>query len=149
MDNGDLHNLNSSGRRILANEIATRTTDPHFFAALEVLPNPDRVLRKLGKNQEVYDDIYGDAHVIGDLRSVRSVRSVRSALLGFEWRLMPGGDDPASIRALELNERIFQAQPAPGLHWSDVIWSMGCAVFRGHAVHEVVWAREGNEIVPV
>ena len=143
MDDVDIGRVASTSRRVLANEIATRTTDPHFFAGLQVLPNPDRVLRKLGKDQQVYDDIFGDAHVLGDLRSVRS------ALLGFEWRLMPGSDDPASTRALELCERVMAMPPAPAMQWSDVIWAMGCAVFRGYAVHEIVWQREGNEIVPV
>jgi phage gp29-like protein len=34
------------------------------------------------------------------------------------------------------------------MHWSDVIWMMGQAVFRGFAVHEVVWKREGSYLLP-
>lgn len=142
MNNQDLYRMNSEGRRTLGAEIATRSTDPLFYSSLEFLPNPDRVLRKLGKSQEVYEDIYGDAHVLGELRSIRS------ALLSWSWRLHPGADDPASLRALELCERVMHTQPAPGMQWSDVIWCMGGAVFRGFSVHEVVWAREGNELVP-
>lgn len=130
------------GRRPLALEIATRATDPRFYAALEVLPNPDRVLRKLGKSQDVYDDIFGDAHVLGELRSVRA------ALLGYEWRLQAGGEAPADLRALELCERVLAQRPAPGLTWSDIVWAMGCAVFRGYAVHEVVWARHDGVLLP-
>jgi phage gp29-like protein len=143
MTNEELFQRNSAGRRALGYEVATRATDPLFYSTLEYLPNPDRVLRKLGRSQEVFEDIYGDAHVLGDLRSIRS------ALLSWKWRLRAGGDDPASVRALELADRVMAARPAPGMQWSDVIWAMGGAVFRGYAVHEVVWARNGNELVPV
>ncbi|MCC7413356.1 MAG: DUF935 family protein [Gammaproteobacteria bacterium] len=130
------------GRRSLALEIATRATDPRFYAALEVLPNPDTVLRRLGQSQDVYDDIVGDAHVIGELRSIRS------ALLGYEWRLQAGGDLPADLRALELCEAVMARRPAPGMTWSDVVWTMGCGVFRGFAVHEVVWERQDRVLMP-
>lgn len=140
MDNQDIQNL--KGKRVLAREIATRATDPNFFAALEWLPNPDRILRKLGKSQEVYEDIMGDAHVIGELRSIRS------ALLGFEWRVMPGGDSPNDMRAFELCSNVMEQQPAPNMQWSDVIWTMGCAVFKGYSVHEVVWERQDRLLIP-
>ena len=141
MDNQDIKN--AKGRRSLAREIASRATDPHFYAALEWLPNPDKILQKLGKKQEVFDDLVGDAHILGELRAIRA------ALLGFEWRLMPGGDDPASQRALELCETYMAQQPAAGMQWSDVIWAMGGAVFRGFSVHEVVWARHDRLLMPV
>jgi len=131
------------GRRSLALEIATRATDPKFYAALEVLPNPDTVLRRLGQSQDVYDDIVGDAHVISELRSVRS------ALLGYEWRLQAGGEAPADLRALELCEALMARRPAPGVTWSDIVWTMGASVFRGYSVHEVVWQREDRVLMPV
>lgn len=130
------------GKRGLAQEIATRATDPRFYTSLEVLPNPDHVLRKLGKAHEVYDAIQSDAHVIGELRSVRA------ALLGFEWRLQAGGEAPADQRALQICEAVMSRRPAPGLHWYDIIWTMGSAVFRGYAAHEVVWERQDRILVP-
>lgn len=139
MDSGD---LKKAGKANLAREIATRHTDPQFYSALTVLPNPDTVLRKLGKSDEAFDAIVSDAHVIGELRSVRS------ALLGYEWRLAAGGKDAADVRALELCEQFMAQRPAPGLRWPDVIWNMAQAVFRGYQVHEVVWKREGQFLMP-
>lgn len=139
MDTGDLKKASKTN---LAREIATRHTDPQFYSALTVLPNPDTVLRKLGKSDEAFDAITSDAHVIGELRSVRS------ALLGYEWRIEAGGELPADVRALELGERFMEQRPAPGLRWPDVIWNMAQAVFRGYQVHEVVWKREGQFLVP-
>lgn len=139
MDTTDLKRVS---KPTLAREIATRTTDPNFFSGLSYLPNPDPILRKLGRTHEVYDGIAADAHVLGELRSVRS------ALLGFEWRLEAGGDSPADARALELCEKVMARRPAPGLRWPDTIWSIAESVFRGHSVHEVVWRRADRFMVP-
>jgi phage gp29-like protein len=141
MENSDIKKT-SKGHRNLAKEIATRETDPNFYGALAVLPNPDPILRKLGKTQEVFDAIAADAHVMGERRSIRS------ALLGFEHRLQVGGDDTASITALELCQQVMANRPAPGLRWPDVIWNKAQAIFKGHAVHEVVWKRFGNYLLP-
>lgn len=131
-----------AGKKDLAKEIATRTTDPHYYAALGFLPNPDEILRKLGRDQEVYAAIMMDAHVMGDLRSIRS------GLLSYEWQLVPGGKSRADKRAFELCQEVFKRKPAPGMKWSDVIWSVGKAVLTGYAVHEVVWLREGAYMLP-
>ncbi|MCZ7600800.1 MAG: hypothetical protein M5U09_27910 [Gammaproteobacteria bacterium] len=42
-----------TGRRraVLASEIASRSSDPHFYAALDVLPNPDAVLRAMNRGR--------------------------------------------------------------------------------------------------
>ena len=138
----DIINKASIGRKNLMNEIATRSIDPNFYSALEVLPNPDSVLRKQGKSYKIFTDIFYDAHILGELRSVRS------ALLGFEYKLMPGGDSPQDIQALELCEKVMQRKPAPLLEWSDTIWNMGCAAFYGFTVHEIVWERFDRYLVP-
>lgn len=139
MDSTDLKKANKTN---LAREIATRTTDPQFYSALTILPNPDAVLRKLGRSDEVFDSIVTDAHVIGELRSIRS------GMLGYEWRVVAGGESPADVRALELCEAYMERRPAPGLRWPDVIWNMAQAVFRGFQVHEVVWERHDRYLMP-
>lgn len=126
----------------LGNEIATRSTDPNFYSALSYLPNPDPILRKLNRSHEVYDAIVMDAHVIGELRAIRS------GMLSYEWRLQAGGESSADKRALELGQQVLDHRPAPGMRWSDVIWNMAHAVFRGHAVHEIVWTRQDRFLVP-
>lgn len=139
----DANDLKKASKNNLAREIATRTTDPLFYSALTVLPNPDAVLRKLGRAEDVFDAIRYDAHVIGELRSIRA------GMLRFEWRLEAGGESPADVRALELCEAFMAQRPAPGMRWSDVIWNMAQAVFRGFQVHEVVWGRADRYLMPV
>lgn len=135
----DLKKVARSG---LTKEIATRTSDPYFTSSLSFLPNPDPILRRLNKGQEAFDGIAMDAHVLGELRSIRS------SLLGFEWRLQPGGESPQDARALELCYDVMRHRPAAGIHWSDVIWNMATAIFRGYSVHEVIWENRGGYILP-
>lgn len=138
----DQAEIKKVARNNLSQEIATRTTDPNFYGALTYLPNPDEVLRKLGRSHEVFDAIVADSHVIGELRSIRA------GMLGFEWRLQVGGDQSADIRALELCQQVMDNRPSNWMRWSDVIWNMAQAVFRGYKVHEVVWERFGQYLLP-
>lgn len=134
--------IKKASQGTLKSDIATRRNDPNFYAGLSFLPNPDVVLRKMGKSQEVYDAIVLDSHVIGDLRSVRS------SLLGFEYRLTTKGESAVDIQALELCQKIMSGKPSHGMQWSDTIWNMAQGVFRGYQVHEVVWQRDGQFLVP-
>lgn len=138
----DLTNSAAAPRDLITAAIATRSTDPRFYSALNVLPNPDPILRRLGRAPDVYDAIAHDAHVIGDLRSVRA------GLLGYEHRVVPGGDSRADRRAAELCQAYMQQPPAPGVRWPDRIWSLALAVFQGTAAHEVEWQRFGDVILP-
>lgn len=137
-----IRKLNRTTRGVLANEIATRETDPNFVSSLTILPNPDAVLRKLGRGQEVYDSIEYDAHVMGE------IRTIRAGLLAWEWRLQPGGEDQKDIAAHELCRQVFDHRPARNVRWSDAIWNTGRAVFHGYSVHEVIWERQGPFLVP-
>lgn len=132
----------AKGKRALSAEVATRHSDPNFYSALTVLPNPDAVLRKLGKSHEIFDAIMADAHVIGDLRSVRS------GMLRFEFRVQAGGDTPADIQAFELCEKLMQQRPTPGMRWADTVWNMAKAVLRGYQVHEIVWEKYDRFLMP-
>lgn len=140
MDKSDIKK--ATGKRALSQEIASRHSDPNFYGALSYLPNPDTILRKLGKSQEVYDSIIADAHVIGELRAIRS------GLIKYEYRLQVGGKSPADIRALELCQQVMNNKPAKGMQWIDVFWNMAQGVFKGYQTHEVVWKREGQFLLP-
>lgn len=123
-------------------ELAGRSTDPKIFDGLWTLPNPDHILRKAGKSEEIFDAIQSDAHVIGELRLIRA------DLLRFKHRLVPGGDKRKDQRALELCQMLLDRPPAPMMAWPDAIWNIGLSPFRGQSVHEIVWERTGNEIMP-
>ena len=123
-------------------EIAGRNTDPRFYLALGVLPNPDPILRRAGKSEEVFDAIESDAHVIGELRAIKA------DLLRFKHSLTPGGDRRVDKRAYELCQAFLACAPAPLTTWADVAWNTGKSTFRGLSVHEIVWSRQGDLIMP-
>lgn len=128
-----LDSLKKAAKKLLGTEIASRTSDPNFYGALQFLPNPDTILRKMGKSQEVFDAIIADAHVIGELRPMRA------NIITHNWRISPGGDKPEDMRAFELAQNVYSKHPAPRMGWPDVFWNMHEAILRGQRIHEVVW----------
>ncbi|MGZ8181419.1 MAG: DUF935 domain-containing protein [Methylobacter sp.] len=128
-----LDSLKKAALKLLGTEIASRTSDPNFYGALQFLPNPDVILRKMGKSQEVFDAIIADAHVIGELRPMRA------NIITYKWRISPGGDKPEDMRAFELAQQVYSKHPAPRMGWPDVFWNMHEAILRGQRIHEVVW----------
>ncbi|MGZ8954923.1 MAG: phage portal protein family protein [Methylovulum sp.] len=135
--------LKKAGKKLLGTEIASRTSDPNFYGVLQFLPNPDTILRKMGKSQEVFDAIVADAHVIGELRPMRA------NIIAHKWRILPGGDRLEDLRAFELAQKVYRQRPAPGMGWPDVFWTMQEAVLRGQRIHEVVWELVDGLQVPV
>jgi phage gp29-like protein len=125
--------LKKAAKKLLGTEIASRTSDPNFYGALQFLPNPDTILRKMGKSQEVFDAIIADAHVIGELRPMRA------NIITYNWRISPGGQSSEDMRAFELAQQVYSKHPAPRMGWPDVFWNMHEAILRGQRIHEVVW----------
>lgn len=123
-------------------EIAGRANDPRFYAAMTILPNPDPILRKAGKSDEVFDAIQSDAHVIGELRAIKA------DFLRFQHKIVPGDETPQAKAAFELCQKVLDAEPAPYTRWPDIFWSIAQSTFRGISVHEIVWEKAGNVFVP-
>jgi len=137
--------LKRKAPRILpGQEVGARNTDPWLSALWTRLPNPDAVLKRRGESQqqEIFDRVMLDAHVIGELRAVRA------GLLGFEWRIVPGGSGRAAKRATDLARAVMARPPDAATTWHDLIWTMALAVFRGYAVHDVVWEKFGADTLP-
>ncbi len=126
----------------IPDEIVTRSNDPNFYSTLDILPNPDPILAKLGQDQSVYEAIQYDAHVMGELRSLRA------GLLGYEWRIAAGGDDPASSKAYQFIMQQMDYKPAPNNRWDDWMWTIYKAVLMGQSVHEISWDYDGSYLFP-
>ncbi|EIJ33355.1 phage portal protein family protein [Thiothrix nivea] len=126
----------------IPDEIVTRANDPNFYQALDILPNPDPILAKLGKDTDVYNAIQYDAHVMGELRSLRA------GLLGYDWRIVPGGEDAASQKAFQAIMQRMEYYPASGSRWDDWIWTIYKAVLMGQSIHEIGWEYDGTFMFP-
>ena len=143
MDNKDLQKI---ARKVATGMQASRQSDPRFYGGLSVLPNPDPILRKMGKTNEVFDAIMADAHVVGE------VRSIRAALLGYQFRVVAGDnaatEDAIAQQAKALCEQWINTKPAKHMTWPDVIWNMAEAVLRGMVVHELDWQVIDGNVLP-
>lgn len=120
----------------LGKPVATPETDPEqFFSALQSLPNPDPMLRAMGKAEIVYRSIMADAHVIGEIRSIRG--SFRS----HEYRIEVGREDDAkAAAALQLcTDWMASGPPNSVADWMEVMWQMCSCILTGYTPHELVW----------
>lgn len=138
---GLIRNLNSW----LGKPVATPETDPQrFFGTMLTLPNPDPILREMGRADAVYYSIMMDAHVIGEIRSIRG--SFRS----HKYRLDVGKDgDSKSAAAMELCAN-WMANQAPNaiVDWLEVMWQMSACIFTGYRAHELVWELVDGKYLP-
>ena len=82
---GSLHRFAEKSQvKSLSDHVASRGRSPDFTALGMYLPNPDPILKKMGKDTATYRDLLSDAHIGGMVRRRKSV--VRS----MEWRLVDG-----------------------------------------------------------
>lgn len=115
-------------RQRLTDHIATRDRSPDFTALGLYLPNPDPILKKLGRDLAVYRELRSDAHVGG------CVRRRKAAIKALEWRIER---DQASARATRMVKAVFDGldmdrllseimeAPLYGWHPLELIWSPG------------------------
>ncbi|MEY2837803.1 MAG: hypothetical protein RJB60_102, partial [Pseudomonadota bacterium] len=135
----------SSLRSMLGKSVASPDTDIYsFFSKMAVLPNPDPILREMGKAESVYQSILADSHVIGDLRSIRG--QFRS----MDWRIVAGDDeDPKAMEAHDLVESwLSTTTPNTVSDWLEVMWQMTASILTGYAVHEVIWGLVDGKYLP-
>ncbi|KWZ43755.1 hypothetical protein WS72_13410 [Burkholderia savannae] len=119
----------------LSSLIATRARSIDFFALGMYLPNPDPVLKALGKDIRVYRELRADAHVGG------CVRRRKAAVKSLEWGLDRG---KAKSRVAKSIADVFA-----DLDLSRITTEMLDAVLYGYQPMEITWGKVGNFIVPV
>lgn len=119
----------------LSDQIATRGRSIDFYGLSTYLPNPDPVLKALGKDIKVYRELRADAHVGG------CIRRRKAAVKALEWGL---DRDKAKSRVAKSVQAIFA-----DLDLSRIITEMLDAVLYGYQPMEVMWGKVGGYLVPV
>jgi phage gp29-like protein len=113
-------------------EIASRQRSRDYANFNMYLPNPDPVLKKQGKDIEIYKELRSDAHVGADiLKRKAGVRSL-------EWELS-GDDTPA----LQFVQECFNK-----LDIYRLITEALDATLFGYRPLEVIWEKRGEYIAP-
>lgn len=112
---------------------ATRQRANDFIRLMRTLPDPDPILRKMGRDITALQELLTDSH----LESVWSVRC--SAASGAEWFCAAGGEGRREKEAAEvLSEQLGS------LDMPRVIEEMMDAVAYGYSPLEVIWVKDGE-----
>ena len=125
-------------RAVLASEIASLDRSPDFSRYLLVLPDPDPVLKKLGKDLTVYRDLLADAHVEA------TIGSRFSGVQRREWAIDAADESAAAAKAADIGRAAFER-----LDVDRIIGDALEAVEFGYAVLEVIWGEVGGYWLPV
>lgn len=121
------------GKRNLITEIATRARSIDYWAFGYYLPNPDPILKRMGKDISVYRELLSD----GQVRS--GVRRRKAAIKGLEWRITTTNNDKVDEQIYQIFER---------LPMNKLITEMLNASLFGYHVSEVIWAEQNGLFVP-
>lgn len=132
-----VHFADPSALRPLSEQIATRDRSPDFAALSLLLPNPDPILKKQGRDIAIYTELRSDAHVGG------CIRRRKAGVLAMEWRLQRGN---ASARTLKICQAAFDA-----LDMRRILREMLDAPLFGWQPMEIVWSQPlfGGATVPL
>jgi len=125
---------NKNTKQTLSDEIATRKRSLNFYSLGYMLPDPDPVLRKQGKDMKIYRELLCDAHVFA------CAQSRKSGVLSLEWDINRGQDDDKDVSRLKdilKNLDIFQII-------NDIL---DCTFF-GFQPIEVIWQKTDNLVLP-
>ena len=79
----------------LTDELATRKRALNFYSLANILPDPDIVLRKQGKDMRIYKELLCDPHVFA------CVQSRKSGVLSLEWDINRGSDKDKNAELVE------------------------------------------------
>lgn len=117
----------------LVKVIATRSQAIDYFSIGHYLPNPDPVLKKMGRDISVYREVLADSHVAG------CVRRRKAAIKSLEWRITPTGNEKVDDVLTALFER---------LPLSQIITQILDATLFGYQALEVMWENQNGLWLP-
>lgn len=113
-------------KKPVTSEMVTMQTDwIHYF---KTLPNPDPILRKTGKDSEVYEEMKTDAHI----SACRFSR--KSGVLSKDWDILPATENPKDLEIANFVKENLQK-----LNFDQDLRQMLDAPYVGFRVMEIMW----------
>lgn len=82
-------------KKNISDEIATRKRALNFYSLVNILPDPDIVLKKQGKDIKVYKELLCDSHVFA------CTQSRKSGVLSLEWCINKLSDNDKNAEFIE------------------------------------------------
>lgn len=121
----------------ILNDFATSKAAGSLNGLFNILPNPDKILRKTGKTIETYRDLKNDPHLWS------CIQSRKSGMLPLEYQILPMG---AENQIVELIQKIFYNLDIQKIE-RDILE----AVLFGFQPLEVKWSLDesADRLVPV
>jgi len=130
----------------LTAEIATRSKTIDFISVLHGLPNPDPVLRKLGRAIQVYEDLMFDSRVMA------VVESRKAAVQSMEWDIISEKTPQAQI---DFHKDYINAYAAgrnidkKTSRLEDIFSEILDAPLFGYKPLEIIWQPDSGKIIPL
>ena len=117
----------ANSKKNLTEEIATRKRALNFYSLANILPDPDIVLRKQGKDMRIYKELMCDPHVFA------CVQSRKAGVLSLDWDINRGIDKD------ENTENIFKLLKSLDIH--KLINDILDATLYGFQPLEIIWQK--------
>jgi len=95
LNNHDFKQFSDQSPRVATSELATRQNNPYDFTMMGYLPDPDPVLRKLGKDISTYRELLSDGHVFS------TIQQRKAGVLALDWELDRGKTKSRIARGVE------------------------------------------------
>lgn len=124
MENSVLKKANT--KHLLSEEIATRKRALNFYSLANILPDPDIVLRKQGKDIKIYKELLCDPHVFA------CTQSRKAGVLSLDWDINRGIENNDSsiddlknlLKSLDIHKLISDILDATqyGFQPLEIIW---------------------------
>lgn len=125
----------TTNKRYLSKEIATRQNSEDFFGNLfNYLPNPDPILKALGKDIEAYEELSYDSRVKA------CTGSRKSAVKSMEWDVI--GDETPD------KEIQFHKDYLKKWKMKDIISELLDGALYGYKPAEILWKHDGQYLIP-
>ncbi|ROL58614.1 DUF935 family protein [Bacteroidetes/Chlorobi group bacterium Naka2016] len=105
-----------------------------YYRLTNLLPNPDTILRKIGRGIEVYRELKNDAHVWS------CIQSRKSGVLSLEWNIEQG---KSSGEVFEMVRSVFERLDVYQIE-SDILE----APLFGFQPIEIIWGQDGKYLLP-
>lgn len=121
-------------KKSLSEEIATRQRSLNFYSLCNILPDPDIVLRRQGKDIKIYRELLCDPHVTA------CVQSRKAGVLSLEWEIARGIEKDKNIELLSNLLKKLDIYKLINDILDSVLW--------GFQPIEVIWEKSGNLILP-
>ena len=120
----------ANSKKGLTEEIATRKRALNFYSLANILPDPDIVLRKQGKDIRIYKELLCDPHVFA------CIQSRKAGVLSLDWEINRGLDkDKNAVEIEELLKKI-------NIH--KLISDILDATSYGYQPLEIIWKKSAS-----